>query len=249
MSSSGVDLAASKSTFLEDLLWDEKKKVLCWQKTGQESGGSDPFSHNLPRLYFPSLFVVSWLETSTLSYNTRGWFSQLPTYSLLAAAVCCRFFVPFHNYLITRTLRFFPIFSSFSFCFSRWGPKLYSAALCVHLKNHPKDLSPINTMHWDCFDFWYFSHDRIRNGNKNQSSTKNSVRGSRRWKNGAHIRGENLCSCWSFGPDENATRGSSWLYTSVSGIYTSYLSEIYPTLIICLIPISRLGVFRNAVTP
>lgn len=81
-------------------------------------------------------------------------------------------------------------------------------------------------MRWGCFDFWYLSHDGIRNENKDQSNTKNWIRGSRRWKNGAHIRGGNLCSCWSFGPDENATRGSSWLYKSVSGTCTSSVGHL-----------------------
>lgn len=200
MSSSGVDLAASKSKCLEDLLWDEKKKVLCWQKIGQESGGSEnyPFSHNLPCLYFPSLFVPKSLGLKhRLCRTIPGADSLSPQLTLSPRLL---FFVGFSSRSIityqSEPYVFSPLFpSSFSFCFSRWGQKLYSTALCVHLKNHPKDLSPINTMHWGCFDFWYLSHDGIRNENKDQSNTKNWIRGSRRWKNGAHIRGGNLWSC------------------------------------------------------
>lgn len=158
MSSSGVDLAASKSKCLEDLLWDEKKKVLCWQKIGQESGGSEnyPFSHNLPCLYFPSLFVPKSLGLKhRLCRTIPGADSLSPQLTLSPRLL---FFVGFSSRSIityqSEPYVFSPLFpSSFSFCFSRWGQKLYSTALCVHLKNHPKDLSPINTMHWGCFDF------------------------------------------------------------------------------------------------
>lgn len=103
-------------------------------------------------------------------------------------------------------------------------------------------------MRWGYFDFWYLSHDGIRNENKDQSNTKNWIRSRGDGRTGL-IYVEEICALADLLALTKTQQGGALDFIKVSRGHVRVLSDIYPTLIICLIPISRLGIFRNAVTP